>query len=177
MGRSEVLHLLVICSNICISVNISVSVTLCQWRCKPLTKRYVSTGPYLNRTVRTSLHVPLRSLYIDFGQCKQTLKTRMHSSRIRTVRSSSRLSRGRGGLPQCMLGYQPPHPWSRPPGSRPPRDQTPPRSRHPWSRHPPGTRLPRGQNPSPHPLGDRMTDTCKNITFTTSLRTVIMNQT
>ena len=29
----------------------------------------------------------------------------MHSSRMRTVRSSSHLSRGEG-LPQCILGYQ-----------------------------------------------------------------------
>ena len=28
----------------------------------------------------------------------------MHSSRMRTVRSSSHLP-GKGGLPQCMLGY------------------------------------------------------------------------
>ena len=47
----------------------------------------------------------------------------MHSSGMRTVRSSSRLSRG--GLPQCMLRYQPP------PGSSP-SDQAPP-----WERSSP----------------------------------------
>ena len=42
--------------------------------------------------------------------------------------------RGRGGLPQCMLGYHPP-------GAEPPPDQTPP--------HPPGTRQtpPRAEPP------------------------------
>ena len=51
---------------------------------------------------------------------------RMHSSRMLTVCSSSRLSQG--GLPQCMLGYQPP----REQGSRhqptPPRAGSPPRA-------------------------------------------------
>ena len=32
----------------------------------------------------------------------------MHSSRMRTVRSSSRLRGGGAVLPQCMLGYTPP---------------------------------------------------------------------
>ena len=49
------------------------------------------------------------------------LKTRIHSSRMRTVRGSSR---PRGGLPQYMLGYtpevwawRPPQVWAwRPPG-------------------------------------------------------------
>ena len=34
-------------------------------------------------------------------------KTRMHSSRMRTARSRSRLLGGGGVLPQCMLGYTP----------------------------------------------------------------------
>ena len=49
--------------------------------------------------------------------------------------------RGRGGLPQCMLGY--------PPRSRPPGADTPPGSRHPHSRHPPGNRHPQEQTPTP----------------------------
>ena len=63
----------------------------------------------------------------------------MHSSGMRTVRSSSRLL---GGLPQCMLGYKPPSV-----------DLDPPLNLHPW----PGPR-------HPTPTVDRMTDTCKNIT-------------
>ena len=89
----------------------------------------------------------------------------MHSSRMRTVHSSSRLFRG--DLPQCMLGYPPGA--DTPPNQAPaprvvtPRDQAPPRKQTlrdqapPWTRHPPC-----GQ-----------TDTCKNIAFVTSLRTVI----
>ena len=56
-------------------------------------------------------------------------QTRMHSSRMRTVRSSSRLSWG-GCLPQCMLGYQP-TPQQTPLGADPP-----PRSRHPFESRP-----------------------------------------
>ena len=58
------------------------------------------------------------------------IETRMHSSRMRTVRSSSRLSGG--GLPQCMLGYQPPpdqahtSPDQAPPWEHTPPEQTPP---------------------------------------------------
>ena len=79
----------------------------------------------------------LRSLddvfvFLGFAEMKikQTIQTRMHSSRMRTVCSSSRLSRG--GMPQCMLAYQPP-------GADPPRtrhhppDQNPP----PWDQAPP----------------------------------------
>ena len=71
----------------------------------------------------------------------------MHSSRMRTVRSSSRLSGG-GCLPQCMVGYPlgADTPGSRhcPPGADTPKQQTPPGSRHPHS----GTR-------HPHPSVDR----------------------
>ena len=50
----------------------------------------------------------------------------------------------RGGLPQCMLGYQHQSSWEQTPRSRPP-------SRHtPQSRHPPGTRHPPGPDT---PLG------------------------
>ena len=79
----------------------------------------------------------------------------MHSRRMRTIRSSNRLSRGWGGvggcLPQCMLGYQPPLEQAPLPREQTPRDQAAPRSRH----------SPRGQ-----------THACENITFETSLRTV-----
>ena len=59
---------------------------------------------------------------------------------------------GRGGLPQCMLGYHlpgadPPEqtPQSRhPPGSRPPGSRHPPGADPPGSRHPP----PRKQTPA-----------------------------
>ena len=146
----------------------------------------------------------------------------MHSSRMRTVHSSSCLSHG--GLPQCMLGYHPrkqtplgADPQSRPPrpGTHPldqpphptkqtPLDQAPPQTRHtprtgtppsrknrpprpgppdqahsprpgtpsPWSRPPgPGTHPPTRHTPPGTPLPvDRMTDTCKNITFATPQR-------
>ena len=52
--------------------------------------------------------------------CIYIIRTRMHSSGMLTVRSSSRLSGG--GLPQCMLGYPP---GGRPPQSRHPQDQAP----------------------------------------------------
>ena len=94
----------------------------------------------------------------------QLYLTRMHSSRMCTVRSSSCLSRG--GLPQRMLGYH------HPPGSRPPWTRHPPGSRHPPTRHPPLGADPPDQATTPPP--ERMTDTCKNITFATSLRTVMI---
>ena len=58
----------------------------------------------------------------------------------------------RGGLPQCMLGYQHPpdqtHTPHPPPGSRPPQDQTTPGIRHP----------PPEQTPCP-PQGSRLQHT------------------
>ena len=72
-------------------------------------------------------------------------QTRMHSSRMRTVHSSSRLFLG--GLPQCMLGYQPQGQTTPFLGAGTYRDQAPHR-----------------------PCGQ--THACKNITFATSLRTV-----
>ena len=65
----------------------------------------------------------------------------------------------RGGLPQCMLGYQPP-----PRTRHPPQEQTPLGPGTPQNQaHPsPGTR---------HPSCGQ-THTCKNITFATSLRTI-----
>ena len=124
-----------------------------------------------------------------FAQYKRTFKTRMHSSGMRTVRSSSRLSRG---LPQCMLRYQPPPP----PGADLPPNQVTPPTRPPWRpvarhagippamhagiAHPPWRPAARhaGIPPARHagipppPCGQ--THTCKNITFATSLRTVII---
>ena len=86
-----------------------------------------------------------------------------------------------------------------PPGGDPPSRQPPPRSRPPWSRHPLpgdplGSRHPQEQATAPHPPEqaspgrrqpprsspppvNRITDTCKNITFATSLRTVITSST
>ena len=75
----------------------------------------------------------------------------MHSSRMHTIHSSSHLSRG-GGLPQCMLGYQPPPRTRHPPGADPLDQAHTPR---------PGTHPPCGQ---PH--------ACENITFAASLWTV-----
>ena len=71
-------------------------------------------------------------------------QTRMHSSRMRTARSSSRL--GGGSPPGTPLRSRPS------PGSRSPCDQAPPGTRHPP--HRPDT-----------PPVNRITDTCKNITF------------
>ena len=112
---------------------------------------------------------------------------------MRTVRSISRLS-----LRVCLSAC-----WdTSPPGSRHPPGPGTPQTRHsPGSRHPPRpvTRhagIPPAMHAGiAHPLEtcckpcsdttckacwdttppvDRMTDTCKNITFATSLRTVIM---
>ena len=75
----------------------------------------------------------------------------------------------RGGLPQCMLGYHPLPPQSRPPWeqmpprSRHPPEQTPPRPDPPWEQTPslpsppeqtpPGTRPPGTKPPGPDPPG------------------------
>ena len=110
-------------------------------------------------------------------------KTRMHSSRMLTVCSSSCVLGG-GHLPQCMLGYTPPtrpgppapgpgDTLARPlnlssgygPGETP--GQTP--------QHPPWVWAwrPSSQTPQPpppwvwatRPPVNKMTDTCKNITY------------
>ena len=66
-------------------------------------------------------------------------------------------------------------------------EQAPPRNKHPQSRHPPGadpppaarhagiahTHPPAARHAGIPPPVNRMTDTCKNITFATSLWTVI----
>ena len=75
--------------------------------------------------------------------CAGIYNTRMHSSGMRTICSSSRLSWG--GLPQCMLGYQPPgrRPPDQAPGPgtprTPPPEQTPLIAHTPETRHPPET--------------------------------------
>ena len=92
----------------------------------------------------------------------------MHSSRMHTVRNSSRLLAG-----GCPLGAGTP-----PPRTRSPRSRHPPRSRNPpGSRHPHGDLLQsmlgyylQGLLGYHHPCGQ--THTCKNITFATSLRPV-----
>ena len=78
----------------------------------------------------------------------------MLSSRMRTVRNSSRL------LPS---GADPPREPT-PPGSRPPRAD-PPCCKACWD-------ATCNACWDTTPFVDRMTDTCKNITFATSLRTV-----
>ena len=59
--------------------------------------------------------------------------TRMHSSRMPTIRSSSHLSRGEGLCLSACWDTNPPGPGT-PSGSRPPRDQAPP---PPVDRHTP----------------------------------------
>ena len=125
--------------------------------------------------------------HLKFSQnflSQSTTKTRMHSSRIHTVHSSSHLSRGR--FASVHAGITTPPPRTRhPPGTRPPEEQThprdqapsarsrpPPRTRHhPQSRPPPGADTPPGTRPPP-PRGQ--THACGNITFATLLRTVKM---
>ena len=82
---------------------------------------------------------------------KSHSKTRMHSSRMRTARSSGRLG---GCLHQA------------PPRSRHPLGaDTPPPSRHPQTRHPPQEQTAPPPQPSRHPPVHRMTDACENITL------------
>ena len=87
---------------------------------------------------------------------------RMHSSRMRTARSSSRLG-GWGSLHQAPPGAGTPRPGT-------PKDQTPPRSRHPreqappWEQAPPGTRHPPGAG-TPPPWTEFLTHACENITL------------
>ena len=88
------------------------------------------------------------------------VKTRMHSSRIRTVRSSSRLSRGGGVCLSACWDTSPPRTRHPPGADPPPKDQAPP---------PPVADTPREQR---SPCGQIQAS--ENITFATSLRTVIM---
>ena len=87
---------------------------------------------------------------------------------MRTARSTSR-----GWSPPDIPRDQTP-PEQAPPGAGTPQSMNPPGPDPPWSRHPPeagtpppeqaspGTKPPQGAG-TPHM--DRMTDTCKNITF------------
>ena len=123
----------------------------------------------------------------------------MHSSRMRTVRNSSRLLSGGVSTPPPRSRYplpeQTPPEHAPPPGAGAPQEQaTPPGADHPGAGtslpgDPPGSRHPQEQATAPtprsrHPPGEdtplpvnRITDTCKNITFATSLRTVITSST
>ena len=117
------------------------------------------------------------------------VKTRMHSSRMRTGRSLTvRQALLPGGV--CLSAC-----WDTPQEQTPPWEQTPPPPRRqppgadtPQSRHPPGADTPpkadthpQSRHPPPPPRADtpsanRMTDTSKNITLaTTSLRPVIIH--
>ena len=85
--------------------------------------------------------------------------TRMHSSRMRTARSSSRLL-GAGGVCLSVCWDTPPRPAPGPPLGRPPPGPGPGRGHTPipgpWPGHPPGLGV-------DTPL--LWTDTCENITF------------
>ena len=93
--------------------------------------------------------------------------TRMHSSRMRTARSSSH--------PGGCLYQAPPTPYPQD-GAHPPTwDQpSPPDKVSPGNRHPPWTRYPPGADPlrtrhppdqARHPPVNRITDACENITL------------
>ena len=99
----------------------------------------------------------------------------MHSSRMRTARSSSRVG---GSPPDTPLGTRhleadPSEQTSpglgTPPGPGTPSGaDSPPRSRHPPDQAPPGSRLPPEQAPRREqalPPVDRITDACENITL------------
>ena len=86
------------------------------------------------------------------------MKTRMHSSGIRTVRSSSRLSQGAGSA-SVHAGIPAPS-W----------EQTPLEQTPLPDQAPPGDLL-QGML-GYHPPPGVQTHTCKNIIFATSLRTV-----
>ena len=96
---------------------------------------------------------------------RQKIKeTRMHSSRMRTIRSSSHLPLGGICLSACW-DTNPPPPGQTPPGSRHTTlGPGPPRSRYSplGPDHPPQDQTP--------PCGQ--THACENITFATSLRSV-----
>ena len=108
----------------------------------------------------------------------------MHSSRMRTVRSSSRFSwRGMSASVHAEIptprDHVPPGTMY-PPGPCTPRDHAPPGTMHiplPWDKTSPRTMHPLPQDHATpgtmHPPCGQ-TDTCKNITFATSLRTVII---
>ena len=106
------------------------------------------------------------SFYFNFNI--NVLGTRMHSSRMSTAPSSSRLLRG-GCLPQCMLGYPPGVgleiplgvDLETPPGCGPgvpTQGQTPQLPPWMWAWRP----AMHAGIPTPHCV---QTDTCKNITF------------
>ena len=105
-----------------------------------------------------------KSNFCSHSAVTKIKETRMYSSRMRTVRSSSRLlGRGGGCLPQCMLGYTPllGLGLKTPPGYGPrhPPGPGPGPPRH-GPGHPPGQtpNLPPGPGPrQPPPPVDRQT--------------------
>ena len=120
-----------------------------------MTKKLVTDRSRLKQTTAVTTKA------LPNGEIKKL--TRMHSSRMHTVRSSSHLSQG--GSASVHAGIPTPRDQA-PPRTKPPnhpQDQTP-RTRTPPG---PGTHL-RDQAP---PCGQ--THACENITFATSLRTVI----
>ena len=101
--------------------------------------------------------------------------TRMHSSRMRTARSSSRPGGPPSGTPHPQdQAHTPARDQPLPPGNRhhPPGPGTPP-----WTRHSPleqaplqeqtplGTGTPPPPDQAPHPPVNRITDACENITL------------
>ena len=125
---------------------------------------------YKHTIIEFSLNFPLNSV-----------TTRMHTSRKRTVRKSIHLlSEG--------AGWRPPLEQAPPPGAdpAPPQSSPPPGPGTPQEQAPPGPAPPletcckacwdttcNACWDSTPPM-NRMTDRCKNITFATSLRTVII---
>ena len=91
------------------------------------------------------LFAEIRSIPI-YGLLKFYFQTRMHSSRMRTARSSGRPGGSPPGTP----------PWERHlPSEQAPLGADPPEQTPPGTRHPPGSRPPL----------NRMTNRCKNITL------------
>ena len=129
---------------------------------------------YLKKS--TSVHITNPLLLFVLATAKHC-ETRMHSSRMRAVRSSSHLSR-RGDSASVHAGI--PTPQTRPPWEQaPPPEQTHPHSLEqgppdptPQDQASPQSRYPPDQAPPPSPRGQ--THACENITFAASLRTVII---
>ena len=115
-------------------------------------------------------------LLVNSKHCKLT---RMHSSRMRTARSSTQPG---GSPPGTPLGAEPltRHPLGAEPLTRhTPGADIPLGPDTPWSRHAPGADTPplRPGTPEHTPPVNRITDTCKNITFPQlRLRAVIDNR-
>ena len=108
------------------------------------------------------------SVFLSIVFCAMIPQTRMHSSRMHTTRSST--------VPGGGLRYRDPLPGQRPSWTDTPWTETL-LDRHPLDRDPPGQRPPWTKNPQDRePLQhrppwteinpvNRITDKCKNITF------------